>query len=299
MDWLSTSKDFRASDFRKFDANTKKAIAHASLYRMLERSGFDISPVSKEISDYETKRLSKFTNILFSPFHELNSKELAIYFPKIIGKENPENQINIAAKNSELLTAVPAKEPRPKEARISLRQLVYSKTNDTNEHDRLKKEIFSAVQIYKNDLPHVIEHLMRLYKSSNQDTFYPVVAKAFSLIGYNCQVSRAGVNYQRWDAYIEDQVESIPIEIKSPTATDCSVSPSLSSTSVAKRSSDNCTYFGLSSNPIPFLPSNAQAFKVDPTPRKGSKTVQFSFVKNRINRRTSVKENGAGCCFSI
>ena len=59
------------------------------------------------------------------------------------------------------------------------------------------------------------------------------------------------------------------------------------------------TNLGLSSIPIPALPSTAQALRVEPIPTNGSKTKLFFFVKNLINLGTSVKENGAGCSFSI
>ena len=57
------------------------------------------------------------------------------------------------------------------------------------------------------------------------------------------------------------------------------------------------TYLLLSSIPIPFRPSTAAAFSVDPTPTNGSRTVSPDLVKKRISRATSWKENGAGCCF--
>ena len=58
-----------------------------------------------------------------------------------------------------------------------------------------------------------VSALNKRYEQANKDVFYPLVVKLFRLLGYRCDVSRPGVNYQRWDAFIEDQRESIPVEI--------------------------------------------------------------------------------------
>jgi hypothetical protein len=49
-----------------------------------------------------------------------------------------------------------------------------------------------------------------------QRSFYPLVAELLSASGHPCTASRAGVNYQRFDALIEYPGETIPVEIKSP-----------------------------------------------------------------------------------
>lgn len=66
------------------------------------------------------------------------------------------------------------------------------------------------------DLGTSIEYIMSQYANANKDIFYPIVEKLFKAIGYDCELSRAGVNYKRWDAIIRSPKHSMPIEIKSP-----------------------------------------------------------------------------------
>ena len=66
------------------------------------------------------------------------------------------------------------------------------------------------------DMETSIEYIMSQYADVNKDVFYPVVEKLFKVIGYDCELSRHGVNYKRSDAIIRSPKHSIPIEIKSP-----------------------------------------------------------------------------------
>ena len=56
---------------------------------------------------------------------------------------------------------------------------------------------------------------MEKYKSSNKEIYYPLIGDIFSILGFDCRVSRNGTNYERYDAIIVSD-RSIPIEIKSP-----------------------------------------------------------------------------------
>jgi len=50
-----------------------------------------------------------------------------------------------------------------------------------------------------------------------QTLFYPLVTLLLRLMGFRSDYSRAGVNYQRWDACVWLNDLAVPIEIKSPT----------------------------------------------------------------------------------
>ena len=63
----------------------------------------------------------------------------------------------------------------------------------------------------------MIDEFFDRYKTAKKETFYTLIGHMFSIMGFNCKVSRGGVNYERFDAIIEDDSKSIPIEIKSPT----------------------------------------------------------------------------------
>lgn len=52
---------------------------------------------------------------------------------------------------------------------------------------------------------------------ATQPVFYPLIADLFCILGFNCTATRAGINYERWDAIAIDDDFTIPIEIKSPS----------------------------------------------------------------------------------
>ena len=63
----------------------------------------------------------------------------------------------------------------------------------------------------------IVSELFDFYSSATQTTFYPLIATLFKIMGFKCSFSRPGDNGARWDAIIDDEERSIPIEIKSPT----------------------------------------------------------------------------------
>ena len=92
-------------------------------------------------------------------------------------------------------------------------------TESTSDYQNVDSEILDVfrepVERDKNLGP-AIEDIMSQYADVNKDVFYPIVTQLFKAIGYDCKLSRTGVNYERWDAIISDPNHSIPIEIKSP-----------------------------------------------------------------------------------
>ena len=65
----------------------------------------------------------------------------------------------------------------------------------------------------KNDIADLCFSEMRY---ATESLFYHLVAMLFRIMGVNCHASRSGDNSARWDLIIEDSVESIPVEVKSP-----------------------------------------------------------------------------------
>jgi hypothetical protein len=55
------------------------------------------------------------------------------------------------------------------------------------------------------------------HASDTQTAFYPLVTHLFQILGFRSDYSRAGVNYQRWDACVWIDCDALPVEIKSPT----------------------------------------------------------------------------------
>lgn len=48
------------------------------------------------------------------------------------------------------------------------------------------------------------QHLFSDMRYATQETYYPFIASLFSLFSLDCHASRAGINYERWDAIIVD-----------------------------------------------------------------------------------------------
>jgi hypothetical protein len=89
----------------------------------------------------------------------------------------------------------------------------------SKESARFESDILSLFEkLYKKEknIDAVVEVIKEGFKEANKDVFYPFVSQLFRILGYDSEVSRAGMNYQRWDAIIIDDKKSIPIEIKSP-----------------------------------------------------------------------------------
>ena len=61
------------------------------------------------------------------------------------------------------------------------------------------------------------DHFKTTRVADTQTEFYPLISQLFQLMGFDSDYSRAGVNYQRWDAWVRCGEFAIPIEIKSPT----------------------------------------------------------------------------------
>jgi hypothetical protein len=58
---------------------------------------------------------------------------------------------------------------------------------------------------------------VELQARDTQTQFYPLISHLFRVLKYQSDYSRAGVNYQRWDACVRVGKLALPVEIKSPT----------------------------------------------------------------------------------
>jgi len=207
---LSALRDIRRSNLQNVSLPTKNAVARIGFYQMLERAGFDIQPVTKQIeSDIELASVQiggALDNILFSPFQELNPSELEDLFPRLAGQK-------------EIAVSLPSADRQNIEGSEPV--ALVTLTNNSNER-KPQTDTFVATLLHDaasavgDNLAAIVEHIALLYLGSNKEEFYPLVAALFRSLGYDCQHSRHGVNYQRWDAMIHNPPYSIPIEIKSP-----------------------------------------------------------------------------------
>ena len=218
LELIKASTDIRGIDLKEVNRTTKDAIVRLSFYQVLERAGFDTDPIKSARIKDEVSVANYLDSanhpILFSPFQELSSDYLHTVFPKLSGSET-------AKTPAELPVSLVHSEPTEflySSVEIKGRTDFYIRES-TSDHRNIEKEIldvFKEARTQNRDLETTIEHIMLQYADVNKDVFYPLITKLFKVIGYDCKLSRAGVNYERWDAIISDPIHSVPIEIKSP-----------------------------------------------------------------------------------
>lgn len=204
---LDLYHDERMALFEKRKQNLKKAMANLGFYQMLDRSGYDIESImdylKKYTDDLNAAGIEK--EVLFSPYQTLK-------------KEEVDSLLDVKAEK----TTAERKESRDLEQNGDLEKNIeiadvhivngygtgFTKNDFVNEILELSK--YSSFN-------KVVKALFLKYKTAKKETFYTLIGHMFSIMGFNCKVSRGGVNYERFDAIIEDDKRSIPIEIKSPT----------------------------------------------------------------------------------
>lgn len=218
LERIAASQDIRVSDLEGLEDNILATIARLCTYKMLERGGFDIAPVLEIIdADKEEYRaghnriIEDIDSCIFSPFQEFPPAFLETVFPL---KKSTELQ------NEHLSSAV-LKEHDENEERQQVFSIILLEKATTNA-DKIDKdqEIISLLDKgYKaadGISNKAAELLFPEFEKQNQDQFYPLVSGLLRICGCNCELSRIGVNYERWDALIKHPEQSIPIEIKSP-----------------------------------------------------------------------------------
>lgn len=216
---LKQSADIRAVDLAEEAPEVHAAFCRLAFYEMLGRSDFDTSVVSTEMrkdrsaSEKLLQRIqvSGSARLLFSPFQELDEANLKSAFGLAITSDAKPAaralKVPVAARVAEVV----AKGRAP--VRIVLR---HARDRISDGKEPITKYLAAALSASNNNLVRAAELVAQKFSAANKGEFYPFVASLFRIIGLDCETSRVGVNYQRWDAIIKDPADSIPIEIKSP-----------------------------------------------------------------------------------
>jgi hypothetical protein len=207
---VKTYSDIRGANIRLANDDTRTAIVRIGFYQMLERAGFEIDAYRGQlVSDqkYATSFLNNTSKpLLFSPFQDIDPEYTSKIFPVVSGvKVGEVSRLDISS------TALLLPQFSPE---VSLSAMP---TSIHKQEDRVLTALFTDASVrFKGNLYQVANYMAEKFMKSNKDEFYPLIARLFRALGYNCEHSRHGVNYQRWDALITDPTYSIPIEIKSP-----------------------------------------------------------------------------------
>lgn len=204
---LDLYHDERIALFQKRKDKLKKAMANLGFYQMLDRSGYEIDSVLSDLQKYvdELNKAGVDGKILFSPYQTIKKSDADTFLGVESGSAFVEHRASTNDENG-------GNNNRSIEVAdvhiVSGYGTGFTKNDFVNEIIELKKtKNFSGV----------IKALLSKYRTAKKETFYTLVGHMFSIMGFNCKVSRGGVNYERFDAIIEDDKRSIPIEIKSPT----------------------------------------------------------------------------------
>jgi len=212
LELVEQLKDIRSSDLGDNQALIE-SVTRIGFYQMLERAGFDILPVKDQVQR-DSKTASKFLEqkdspILFSPFQDLE--------PQISRKVFPETfSSGVEFFQSVALSIAERFRQERTVKTVSVVNLVNNSSGSKIDLDEELIKWFTNIVEEQYGLENAINHIFNNFSGVNKEEFYPLVARLFRFLGYDCEHSRAGVNYQRWDAIIKHESESIPIEIKSP-----------------------------------------------------------------------------------
>jgi hypothetical protein len=211
---IETLVDFRLGDFRSMPEETRAPFIRACFYRMLERANFDLSPVSAQLqSDERVLRREKAPEpreVLFSPFQQIEYTEVNAALPR------SDSDSGAAAETKRSKLEERGAGPARRRAMTVLYQTISAPVAANTETEALRAEVGEALRKNKGKVSPTIEALIAKYAEANQDEFYPLVARLFQLLGFDCQLSRRGRNYERADATIVADDGSVPVEIKSP-----------------------------------------------------------------------------------
>lgn len=206
---LKELKDLRLNEFRKYDAKTRQALIRLGVYGMLERAGYNTEPVHEIIQqDTETcAGILQGKKLLFSPYQTIRVGEVDAALGltrRQITTRTADSYVQVAQRTASL------------NRRIELREGAHS----TAEHDPQVEHFYEVVrkqykQGFRKD--QIVRSAFESMVTATQTRFYPFIATLFRVLGFDAAASRPGDNGARWDAIIVDEVDSIPIEIKSPT----------------------------------------------------------------------------------
>ena len=214
---VSASADIRLDQVDQLPFEEKTAVSVHAHYRMLERAGFDLEPVNLKLKQQEQALSRALTllgvppgrPLLFSPFQSLSIGNIGeIFPPSEIAAPMEEGKAaaggTVVGRGSRDHLFV---EPR------YVPQLREGEDDDTAE---LEEEL----RAMREEHPSAEEAAAVFAQSRVSDTqtqFYPLVSGLFRLLGFESENSRAGVNYQRWDGWVNLDGTVAPVEIKSPT----------------------------------------------------------------------------------
>lgn len=215
---IQASTDLRLSDLEKLASPHRAALARAAFLELLARAGFETASVCRDLNA-EAAALSAVqarpgSPLLFSPYQTLPSAETA----EIFGEEQHDGTAAVrdGAASTPLDGGVRGRSvlrATPKLTHSSAGRDAGASTSDA----ALVAELKSSFDSTGGNTLAAAAAFAQRRETDQQQQFYPLVAALFRCSGFPCEHSRAGVNYERWDARITLGGRIVNVEIKSPT----------------------------------------------------------------------------------
>lgn len=213
---VEAAVDLRVDDAEKLSAAERAAVAVVAHFRMLERSGFDIAPVSDRIAVAETKARAVFTrlgtggdNLLFSPFQSLSLTDISTIFAARASSV----KVQGAARGGR----AGAPDGRDDRTHLFVRPMMVAREGPDASGPKVLRAELAGLLAARTSIAAAAAAFAECHASDTKGVFYPLVTHLFQILGFKSDYSRAGVNYQRWDACVWVGQFALPVEIKSPT----------------------------------------------------------------------------------
>ena len=213
---INNAVDIRSSDIGSLSETQLRALVLISHREMLKRAGIFELPLVESLSSEDSADVESIFStysdkvLLFSPYQTLSNKVMLDYFD--YGVVEPIADEHRSSKKNPTQTT-------------TSRELLTSQASFENTISGEKKITMSTELAFElralmgrnSSLHDVAGYFAQSRRNDKQKEFYALITSLFRIIGYNSDTSRAGVNYQRFDAWVELFGEKVPIEIKSPT----------------------------------------------------------------------------------
>ena len=213
---VADSTDLRLREIDHLPWEEKVAVSVHTHYQMLERGGFDLTPVRAKLKNHDSSllralerlRVSPGRSLLFSPFQSLAISDIQRIFPT----SSPSPQTPGGK-----LTAIGPVVGRDPRDHLFVKPNVVRRSQGSLRDTRVLEEELRMMRRSHQSIGGAAAAFVRSRAADSQNRFYPLISGMFRLLGFQSENTPPGSNYQRWDAWVNLDETVAPIEIKSPT----------------------------------------------------------------------------------
>ena len=215
---LAHANDLRIDQIDALPFEKKYALARCAHFQMMGRAGFDLTSVMDELDQRNELYCNALETLgclpeqltLFSPFQSLLIADTKVIFPTKIAQLAPQRELRV-------INSYPSQGRSSREHLFVTPNFLLSEKNAAeSELESLRSDLICLKEKYET-IEGAAESFVLSRQHDTQRQFYPLITHLLRLLGFKSDCSRIGVNNQRWDACVDIDGMTIPIEIKSPT----------------------------------------------------------------------------------